>query len=352
MRTRSLGAPAVLFAALAVAASGALSQAPVPARAPHAGPVVSAAPRVRVEVDDAQVGPRANSVLSSVSDSSGYTYLASSIVGQTPSGLRLYVSPSAPHHWIIAKYTAATAAALHRLGLGVRYRGYGSPAANEGVVRVREGRKGCGSNSSTVGMTWTYWNSLANGQDYVTHADVYLCPRLFRLGTWATQATVGHELGHAMGLGHFAYRYLGSYQLMNPTVRPGVRTYRYGDRRGLLRLARQTAAIKVDLPPFVKLDSSTYQSDWTIDFRGGALLKYFRTDPVTISLADNGTVIRQVPTPILRADVNASLDPGTRPHGFDVAVPWTGGQHKYCVRATSVTHPRATAQLGCVTWSS
>ena len=292
-----------------------------------------------------------NSRSSGTYSARGYTYLSSSIDGDTPAGFGIWVSPRAKHHWIMARYAASTATALQKLGLRVKYRGYGSPAAKEGVVRVLEGKKGCGNSSSIVGMTWTYWSGLAGGKSYVTQADVYLCPRLFRLGTWATQATVGHELGHAMGLGHVTNRYQGSYQLMNPTVSPHVLTYRAGDRAGLTKLARATAAIKADIPPVGKLENSSWTSDGTIEFTGWALLKFAAADPVTIVLTDNGNPVLSEGTPIVRSDVNASMDPGSRAHGYDFTVPWPGGHHEYCVQAQSARHPAAHAQLGCVTWN-
>jgi hypothetical protein len=358
MRTyRTLVAVAAVTGGLALAVAGSApgvvsAPDPGPARVPvpRATPITAAGgPSTTVSVDAVQLSAKA-AQRHLASTEHGYAYLASSLVAETPAGLGIWVSPRARHHWVIAKYASRTASALRSLGLGARYRGYGSPAVKEGVVRVLEGQKGCGSNSTTVGMTWTYWNTLPSGAKYVTHADVFLCPRLFRLGTWATQATVGHELGHAMGLGHVAYRYLGSYQLMNPMVRRNVLNYRRGDKRGLRKLARGTTSVKAAIPPLGKLNSSTFRPDGTIDFRGWALLKYFRSSAVTIQLTDNGHVVETAGTPILRSDVNRSYDPGHRKHGYDLSVPWTGGTHEYCVRARSAAHPSATAQLGCVTW--
>ena len=319
-------------------------------RAPRSGPVVSARSAVSaVDVDGVELG--AARTLSGTYSSRGYTYLASSIIGESPAGFGIWVSPRAKHHWIMGRYASSTATALSRLGIRIRYRGYGSPAVKEGVVRVLEGQKGCGSNSSTVGMTWTYWSGLPSGKSYVTHADVYLCPRLFRLGTWATQATIGHELGHGMGLGHVSNRYQGSYQLMNPTVRPSVLTYRAGDKAGLVKLARATATIRADIPPIGKLDDSSFTNEGNIEFTGWALLKFAAAYPVHIALTDNGQKVLTVGTPIVRSDVNATHDPGSRAHGYDFSVPWPGGHHQYCVQATSATHPAASAQLGCVTWN-
>ena len=345
-----LAALALAVTAGTVASSAAGTGSASARPAPHAGPVGSAGAAVRTHVDFDAVELRSNGTTGTTS-SRGYTYLASSIIGETPAGFGIWVSPAASHHWIMARYAAATASALTRLGIHATYRGYGSPAVREGVVRVLEGQRGCGNNSSTVGVTWTYWSGLAGGKSYVTHADVYLCPRLFRLGTWATQATVGHEIGHAMGLGHVSNRYQGSYQLMNPMVRRNVLTYRSGDRAGLQRLARATATIRADMPPVGKLDKSSFTDDGKIEFTGWALLKFAKADPVSIVLTDNGTELASVGTPVVRPDVNASLDPGSRPHGYDFTVPWPGGRHEYCVQATSTTHPAATAQLCCVTWT-
>ena len=349
-RSRRWSALALLPALALTGAGTTLRHSSTTLAAPRSGAVVAPAARETVDADGVSVG-RVSATARAAVGSPGYAYLASSIVGQTPAGFSLWVSGSAKHHWVMGKYASSTAVALRRLGIKITYRGYGTPAAAEGVIRVFEGVKGCGSNGSTVGMTWTYWSGLSTGQQYVTHADVYLCPRLFRLGTWATQATVGHELGHAMGLGHVPYRYLGSYQLMNPTVRRGLVTYRSGDRSGLQRLARQTSSIRLDIPPMGKLDKSTFQKDGTIDFTGWALLKFAKGSAVQIELTDNGQVVQNVGTTVLRPDVNAAQDPGTRRHGYDIDIPWPGGHHEYCVRATAVGHPEATAQLGCVTWS-
>lgn len=319
------------------------------AQPPAPGPIVAPAPSTAVTVDSLRAaGSGARPVLLA-SEPTGYAFLTPSLVGQTPAGFGVWVDGRAPHHWAIAKNTSATVTTLRALGTHVRYRGYGSPASREGVVRVREGQKGCGSGGGTIGVTYSYWSRLPSGKNYITRADVYLCPKLFRMASWATTATVGHELGHAMGLGHVDYRYFGSYQLMNSVVRSSVLAYRAGDRRGLVRLARGTATIKPQIGPIGAVDDSSYAGG-DITFTGWALLRYFKADPVSVELTDNGKVVRSGGTPILRADVNRAQDPGARTHGYELSVPWTGGRHDFCVRARSTLRPAATAQLGCVTW--
>jgi hypothetical protein len=333
------------LACVATLASGTTSAArtPVPGTIAHAG---GASLTATVDALEAPGGV----FKADTGTDRGYTLLQPTLIAQTPAGFGVWVDPKAPHHWAMASSASATVTDLRTLGTHVRWRGYGSPSAGEGVIRVREGSKGCGSDGNTVGMTWTYWKTLASGKRYADRADVYLCPSLFRMGTWATQATVRHELGHALGLGHTNYRFQGSYQIMNAVVRRGVVSYRSGDRRGIETLVRNTNSIKAQIPPIGKLDRSDWQSDGTIDFVGWALLEYYRADPVTVVLTDNGQVIRTSLTPVLRADVNRAHDPGTRTHGYTFSVPWAGGSHEFCITARSAVHPSASGQLGCISW--
>lgn len=336
-----------LALALGCAAAG-LSGGATAASGPVAGAVVRPAPDREVTTVDAL----SLSALAKASSraGAGYTTLQPTLIGQTPSGFTVWVDGGARHRSTIARTAAQAVSELRRLGTNVRWRGYGSPNAVEGAVRIRESAKGCGSGGGTVGMTWTYWHTLASGKRYASRADVYLCPRLFTLYAWATGATVRHELGHAMGLGHTNYKYDGSYQVMNATVRRGVVDYRAGDRRGLATLARNTAGVKKQIPPAGHLDGSSWRSDGTIDFKGWALLTYYRSDPVTIVLTDNGRTIRTSGTPLVRADVNRTRDPGKRAHGFDLVVTWPGGTHNYCVTARATRRATVSVQLGCVTW--
>lgn len=350
-RARGLAVLAALACVAGLVAAGTDRSTPAALTAPTGGVVVQA-PKAPVTGLAQDADAPGAVVPAAATTSRGYTFLQSTLVGQTPSGFGVWVDPAARHRWAIASVAAAAVANLRSYGTNIRWRGYGLPRSTEGVVRIREGSKGCGGDGGdTIGVTWAYWKTLNSGKRYVYRADIYLCPRLFRMPTWATKATVRHELGHAMGLGHTNVRYDGSYQIMNAVVRSSVVRYRAGDRRGFRTLAANTRVIKTEIPPIGKLDSSTWQNG-QIQFTGWALLHYYRSSAVTITLTDNGKVIYQGGTPVLRSDVNAAHDAGSRTHGFQFSTPWPGGTHTYCVSARSVAHPVASARLGCVTWRS
>jgi hypothetical protein len=65
----------------------------------------------------------------------------------------------------------------------------------------------------------------------------------------------------------------------------------------------------------------------------------FRSDALTITVTDNGHVVR-------RAKTNGHS------HRFSVAVPWHRGSHQYCVRASSPRSAVASTHLGCTSWHS
>jgi hypothetical protein len=121
---------------------------------------------------------------------------------------------------------------------------------------------------------------------------------------------------------------------MNPTVRSAVLTYKAGDVHGLRILAAATAVVRTEVPPAGKLDSSSYSAG-AIVFRGTAKLAYWPSEPVAVSLTDNGVTVR------------TGLTAATK---FGFSVPWNGGQHQFCVVARGSVHVLAKATLGCVTW--
>jgi hypothetical protein len=283
---------------------------------------------------------------------SGYVDLDRHLIGETPKGLNVWVVAGSAHRTVIAKYAAASVRALRGFGLDVQWKGYGNPKLDEGVVTLRESRAGCSGGPHVVGVTWPSWNSLPNGDLYTVSARIALCPALFSgFGTWGPKATIHHEIGHAMGLGHTNYSYRGSYQVMNATIHKGVTTYQPGDANGLRTFAHNAQRVRDEIAPLGRFDDSSWDPANTITFTGWSLLQYDKTAGVRITLTDNGKVVRRVGTTVLRPDVNALYDPGNRAHGFSIVLPAKSGSHTYCVTATSTVDTAAKSDLGCTTWN-
>jgi hypothetical protein len=280
----------------------------------------------------------------------GYT-IDAGVIGEAPTGFQVWVAPSAPHRAIIAANAAAGVAALRALGLAVTWRGYGNPAAAEGIITIGEGAPGCEGGPNVVGNTWPYEMGLPNGERYMYRSTIVLCPQLFtRYPSWEWRPTVLHELGHAMGLAHTNYWFDGAYQLMNAINHPGVYGYRAGDSNGLRLLATHNTLVRSLIPPIGAFDRSTWQPNGTINLAGWALLKYQPSGGVVISVTDNGKLVARSVPRVFRPDVNRIFDPGTRRHGYSITVPWLGGIQTFCVTATSAINPIAAAEIGCVTW--
>jgi hypothetical protein len=176
--------------------------------------------------------------------SPGYTLSNVHIIGESPTGFRVYVSPSATHHKSMSVYTSGISAQLHSFGLPVKYAGYGNPVKVRGIITVSESSRGCTGSTSTLANTFWYYAGMPGGY-YMYRSDIVICAaRYAHLSGPQRAAVLRHEFGHTMGLGHTNYVYRGSYQVMNAYLHSGVGDYRSGDIVGLKHLAAGTAIVR------------------------------------------------------------------------------------------------------------
>ncbi|MGH8960102.1 MAG: hypothetical protein ACRDWT_02665 [Jatrophihabitantaceae bacterium] len=280
----------------------------------------------------------------------GYTLEHAHLIGETPAGFHVYVDARAAQRTELARASRHIIAELRRLGLRVVYAGYGNPAPADGRIEVAEGSYGCATRTEarTAAVTVSYYGAAAGPDVYMSHSAITLCPSFARYASAVSlSSALKHEFGHAMGLGHTGYSYLGRHQIMYPALQSNVSDYQAGDIRGLRAMAAGAARVRNELPP-VGRQASSYR-DGDIVISGWTLLRSYPGHPVTITVTDNGrTVYRSASTVPDSAADRAYHVSGN--HGFTVRRPWPGGSHRYCVSATSSVNSRATASLGCVTW--
>ena len=142
-----------------------------------------------------------------------------------------------------------------------------------------------------------------------------------------------HEMGHAVGLGHFADRYQGAVQVMNPIV-PDVQTYQAGDVNGLRYLAAETAALRAESVVSGAVDS------WTVTRAGLAVSGWAivgRTSQFAyVDVTRDGASVYRITTNSPRPDITARYHAGWPSPGFSGSeVPMADGTHEYCVIASA-----------------
>jgi hypothetical protein len=114
----------------------------------------------------------------------------------------------------------------------------------------------CGSDPSIVGCGGPEDVIFRAGAAIWASGRVWLNPLYLDLPTDQRQSLIDHEIGHALGLDHYAEPYLGEYQVMYPFLPDPGYTYRAGDENGLRWLDPEPLESRfVPMPPTRVLDT-------------------------------------------------------------------------------------------------
>lgn len=184
------------------------------------------------------------------------------------------------------------------------------PGVDEIVVRVPEvtvcGPLAAGCASNGIGSS--------EGVGVVTNALIEIKRDL--LGSGYEIPILLHEMGHAMGLGHYDVPYRTQMQVMWNSVTPDMVAYRAGDRQGLAALGAAFANPNVtgNIDSVRMTPQGIRVIGWTLDLDDPAPALPVSTT-VDSALAASGIA------DLYRPDVGAVFAGAGNLHGFDMLVP-------------------------------
>jgi hypothetical protein len=213
--------------------------------------------------------------------------------------------------------------AVGGFGLRIGTDATAAPAKDEIVIKVVSAPT-CG----LIGCAKTF-KTYVGAVTAVVHAEVQIASRV--VGTADETATVFHELGHALGLGHFHGMYGGQFQIMNGDHSFGlVSDWRPGDKNGLRALAAgsKNGNVRGAVDVAAVEDGHLRVAGWVIDFDSPR-------QALPYEIFVNGSRVHTGIASSPRPDVaNVFPEAGTE-HGFDkkAAVP-PDGTHQICLKAT------------------
>lgn len=290
-----------------------------------------------------------------------YTFTAGSdLEGTEPvadiaGGFDVWIDPSAPHAARIGPAVKYAVGQLDRYGISIRYKGIaarGKLPTGSGIVTITEAtgaaEQTCTRRPSADRGAITEAVTYPNFQDVgiatrIDAATVTFCAPLWSHGEDYVTAIALHELGHAVGLGHFPGMYRGRTQLMNPIV-PDLLTYQAGDVNGLRYIAAQTVALQQRSVVAGAVES------WSVK-RGGLAVTGWAVVGTTSEFADisvtrDGTAVYRITTNTPRPDIVQRYHTRWPNPGFSGSqAPMLTGTHRYCVIASAASSAAVT--LGC-----
>lgn len=287
-------------------------------------------------------------------------FAGSDAIATVPTGMSVRVDPHATHVARIATAVEYAVGQLRRYGIGVRYGGVAPAAATVAgasafaTITVGEARdpadpachrgRYADAGAVTEGVADPSMQDVGV-LDRINSATLTFCPPVWGRGDGYVTAVALHELGHAVGLGHYAGSFAGRVQVMNPIV-PDVRTYQPGDINGLRYLAEQTRLLAAHS------HLSGAIEHWTVDRHGLAVSGWARVGSTaqyaSVTVTRDGQAVYRIATATPRADVLARHPGAWALPGFTgAAVPMAGGRHEYCVRISDPGRLGAARTLGC-----
>jgi hypothetical protein len=242
-------------------------------------------------------------------DTDGYNFMAG--VGATRIGRVVRMDPSTPTAVrSIVRNAVDEINGISGAQLVIGPDTTAGPTVDEIVVRAPEvtvcGPLAAGCASNGIGTT--------DGIGVVTNALVEIKRDL--LGSGYEVPILLHELGHAMGLGHYDVPYRTQMQVMWNSVTPDMVAFRTGDRNGLAALTAPFANPNVtgNIDTVRQTPQGIRVIGWTLDL----------DDPAP-ALAVSGTLNSVLATSgtadLYRPDVGAAFPGAGNLHGFDMLVP-------------------------------
>jgi hypothetical protein len=210
-----------------------------------------------------------------------------------------------------------------------------APGKHEIVVGVTTVTS-CGAFASGC---YTGQAAYSNGQTVHVHGLVEMTPEAANNG-YAISLLL-HEMGHALGLGHYEDFYMGEKQIMSHAVSSDVTAYRQGDRNGIRDLVNSYNN------PTGNLETSRQYAPGQVRVRGWTFDSNAPNSAMDVHVYADGRYVGTGRTGVTRLDV-PQVFPGVHTKtGFEFNVNVSAGARNICVYAINVGFGNTNTLLGC-----